>query len=43
MAIAFNLAPGSGATAVEAWGNVRFTVEVTNLRGPILKVIAEPL
>ena len=43
MAIAFNQTAGSGATAVEPSGNVRFTVEVTRLPGPIIKVIVEPL
>jgi hypothetical protein len=43
MAIAFNTTPGSGVSAVEPSGNVRFTVELTTLPGPILNVIAEPL
>lgn len=43
MALEFNQAVGAGATAVEPSGNVRFTVEVTNLPGPILKVTAEAL
>ena len=43
MAIAFSQAVGAGATAVEPSGNVSFTVEVTNLPGPILRVNAEPL
>jgi hypothetical protein len=43
MALAFNQIVGAGATGVEPSGNVRFTVEVTNLPGPVLKVIAEAL
>lgn len=43
MAIAVAQAVGSNATAVEPSGNVRFTIEMSNLPGPILKVIAEPL
>ncbi|MBC7477421.1 MAG: hypothetical protein H7317_04910 [Pseudorhodobacter sp.] len=43
MAIAFNQAVGAGATAIEPSGNVRFTVEATNLPGPVLKVIAGPV
>ncbi len=43
MALPFNQVVGAGATAVEPSGNVRFTVEVTNLPGPILRVIAEAL
>jgi len=39
----FNQVVGAGATGVEPSGNVRFTVEVTNLPGPILKVTAEAL
>jgi hypothetical protein len=39
----FPQAVGAGATGVEASGNVRFTVEVTNLPGPILSVTAEAL
>jgi len=43
MALAFNQKVGAGATGVEPSGNVRFTVEVTNLPGPVLKVTAEAL
>ena len=43
MALHFDQVAGGGATAVEPSGNVRFTVEVTRLPGPILRVIAEAL
>ena len=43
MAIQFTQAVGQAATGVEPSGNVRFTVEVTNLPGPILRVTAEAL
>jgi hypothetical protein len=39
----FHQVVGAGATVVEPSGNVRFTAEVTNLPGPILKVTAEAL
>ncbi|WP_433784126.1 hypothetical protein ACQPX6_28480 [Actinomycetospora sp. CA-101289] len=43
MALQFKQKVGAGATGVEPAGNVRFTVEVTDLPGPILKVEAEAL
>ncbi|MGF6527897.1 hypothetical protein [Variovorax sp. PvP013] len=43
MALQFNQTVGTTATAVEPSGNVRFTVEVTSLPGPIIKVMAEAL
>ena len=43
MALQFDQVVGAGATGVEPSGNVRFTVEVTALPGPILRVIAEAL
>ena len=43
IAIPFDQTVGAGATAVEPSGNVRFTVEVTRLPGPILRVVAEAL
>jgi NADH dehydrogenase FAD-containing subunit len=43
MALQFDQIVGAGATGVEPSGNTRFTVEVTNLPGPILKVTAEAL
>jgi hypothetical protein len=43
MAIAFSQAVGQGGSGVEPSGNVRFTAEVTNLPGPIIRVTAEAL
>jgi hypothetical protein len=43
MPLRFNQVVGARATGVEPSGNVRFSVEVTNLPGPILKVTAEAL
>lgn len=43
MALQFNQTVGTTARAVEPSGNVRFTVEVTPLPGPIIKVMAKAL
>lgn len=43
MALHFDQVVGAGAMSVEPSGNVRFTVEVMNLPGPILAVTAEAL
>lgn len=43
MAIHFDQVAGAVASAVESSGNVRFTVEVTELKGPVLRVTAEAL
>ena len=43
MALHFEQAVGAVASVVEPSGNVRFTVEVTKLPGPILSVTAEAL
>jgi NADH dehydrogenase FAD-containing subunit len=40
MALQFNQVVGAGATGVEPSGNVRFTVEVTGLPGPILEQLS---
>ena len=43
MALQFKQVVGTVVTGVEPSGNVRFTLEVTDLPGPILKVSAEAL
>ena len=43
MAIPFDQKIGATATGVETSGNVRFSVEVTDLPGPILRVTAEAI
>jgi hypothetical protein len=43
MALAFKQDVGAGATGIEPSGNVRFTVEVADLPGPVLKVVVEAL
>jgi hypothetical protein len=43
MALQFDQVVGAEVTGVEPSGNVRFTVEVTHLPGPVLKIIAEAL
>ncbi|TDF59518.1 hypothetical protein [Cupriavidus sp. L7L] len=43
MALPFTQLVGQGVTGVEPSGNVRFTAEVTNLAGPIIRVTAEAL
>ena len=43
MALRFTQLVGQGVTDVEPSGNVRFTAEVTDLAGPIIRVTAEAL
>jgi hypothetical protein len=43
MALQFTQSAGQGVAGVEPSGNVRFTAEVTNLSGPIIRVTAEAL